>query len=224
MNYLSLVFRNFDITTLIASFIPQFVYIHTIFILTTDVQICVWSCIVILYTSKKIIKIINKRLNNYYTLDPLFQTNFRLLQGLQQYIVYHNRYCTTLYEYNKFWCKIYLVAIVTLMPQNLIMMHQVFFENLPIKVKINMTGFICFDIFIIVILQYSLATINREVHRMTVPLSKLQWKLNEQTFVLRPKIKLMCYFERLSSNRKIGITIGPFITLTIPIFSQVRHN
>ena len=109
------------------------------------------------------------------------------------------------------------------MPQNLLMMHQVFFENLPTKVKIIMSGFVIFYTFFIVILQYSLASISREVHKMTVPLSKLQWKLRNnnmgQPFALRPKIKLMCYFERLSSNRKIGITIGPTIALTMPIFA-----
>ena len=75
----------------------------------------------------------------------------------------------------------------------------------------------------IIILLYTLAHFSRLTHRTAVPLSGLQWRLKGLPFGLRHKIKVMSYFERLSSNRKFGVTIGPTITLTIPVFSHVYN-
>ncbi len=38
---------------------------------------------------------------------------------------------------------------------------------------------------------------------------------------MRTKIKLLTCFERLSSERKIGFSIGSIAVMTFPLFSQV---
>ena len=69
-------------------------------------------------------------------------------------------------------------------------------------------------------LSFACAYMSKHIHRTAVPLSRLQWKFKGIRYLLL-KLKLMTYFERLSSTRKIGVTLGPTITLTMPIFSQV---
>ena len=65
------------------------------------------------------------------------------------------------------------------------------------------------------------AQMSKNIHRMTVTLSQLQWQFNGWPFRVKMKIKLMTYFERLSAKKKIGFTISSTITLTHHIFAMV---
>ena len=136
-------------------------------------------------------------------------------------MVEHNTFCTTLHLYNKFWSKLYLAFVLMLLPTNLMWMQQFFFEQLEPVARIFIGFTISVWLLQIFFIQLAFARMSQQSHKTVKMLSKIQWRLNGWPFRLNNKIKLMTYFERLSSNRKIGVTIGPTIVLTLPVFAQV---
>jgi hypothetical protein len=107
---------------------------------------------------------------------------------------------------------------LTMFPATLTLLHQVLFENMGLMFKIF---FIFADIvfyFALFILQYILASFSSKMHKMCKQLSRCQWK---QSYYLKFKIKLQTYFERLSSLKRIGFSIGSITTMTFPFFATV---
>ena len=140
---------------------------------------------------------------------------------VQKFIVRHNNFCEVYQQIFKLMSKNMFHYYLTVIPISLLMIHQVFFEELPLEYKFVYTLLTISALYGTIVNQYIMAHMSRLTHRTAVPLSRLQWRLKGLPFGLRHKIKVMSYFERLSSNRKFGVTIGPTITLTIPVFSQV---
>ena len=147
---------------------------------------------------------------------------YKGLYVYNRFIIQHNNFCCAYQQIFKLINKFMFEYYLTIMPITLILIHQVFFEQLATEYRLIYLLDIVIIFYITIICQYLFAHISRLTHRTAVPLSRIQWRLKGLPFGLRHKIKVMSYFERLSSNRKFGVTIGPTITLTIPVFSQVH--
>jgi hypothetical protein len=66
-----------------------------------------------------------------------------------------------------------------------------------------------------------IASLSSKIHKGAKRLSRFQWKINGWPFRTRTKIKILITFERLSSDRKIGFTIGSLAVMTFPLFYRV---
>ena len=173
------------------------------------------------------INTINKKIDNLFDKSVLlFQRtlNIHIHRNIKQFIEEHNELSHTIIVYNKFWRGPYFVFIVTGIPISLMLMHQLFFEPVQFRIRIVMALVSLSVNLQLYLFQLSFAYLSKQIHKTTKQLSQLQWRLNGWPFRLNNKIKLMTYFERLSSNRKIGFTIGPTIVLTYPIFHQVLND
>ena len=192
-----------------------------LFTMIFDVIIMITFFILIMLTMKKFIEKTNEIILNINCPNKLFQSNINILNSIRKFIMLHNHYSTIMYKINYLYSRLLLACLLLCMPANLIIINFSLFENTALEVKL-LISCLAFNISgLMIILLYVLAYLSKESHRTTIHLSRLQWRINGQPFGLRHKIKLMSYFERLSSNRKIGITIGPTVTLTMNIFFQV---
>jgi hypothetical protein len=142
---------------------------------------------------------------------------------MRQFIERHNRLCERLRDYNRFSSYLVLNQLMCVIPLNLICWHQLLFERLSLKIKIiyfiaNISwvsytlGFIFFS-----------ALLSLRLHSMCKRLAQIQWQLSGWIVRLRMKLKIMTYFERLSSDRKLGLTMGPFGAATIRAFYMVIY-
>ena len=146
---------------------------------------------------------------------------FVLHQELRQFMSDHNEICRLILKYNIFWNKLYFSLFLTLVPANLILLHTIFFEKTSGNVKTYLIFVTILLMICIFLFQYLYAYITKQVHKNTKLLAHLQWNVKGWPFRLATKLKLMAYFERLNANKKIGLTLGPTITLTFPVFAQV---
>ena len=196
--------------------------VYVIFIYTSSMFLAGISAITyvgmvfIQTTNEYLLCLINKQ-------DIMFINHIVLATGVQKFIIPHNTFCQLYYIIFKLMSKLLLAYFMTLMPLNLILIHQFLFEELALEYKLYSVLLIGMMTLTTIITQYTVAHLSLLTHRTAVPLSRLQLRLKGLPFGLRHKIKVMSYFERLSSNRKFGITIGPTITLTMPVFSQVYY-
>ena len=123
--------------------------------------------------------------------------------------------------YNKFWSKPYFALMLTMVPVHLLLLHTILFENTNDHVKFYLTIITIYLTIGHFLLQFFYAYLTKQIHQNSKLLAHLQWRLKGWPFRLQSKLKLIAYFERLSANKKIGITLGPTVTLTFPIFAQV---
>ena len=131
----------------------------------------------------------------------------------------HNRYCNHINAVNQFWKYGYLIFLVTMIPINLTIMHQLLFEDIPLHLRLFYVVCI-FSIDVLLFgLQYCFALYSIKIHSMYAKLSRLQWCLNGSR--MRIKWKLIMCFERLTSNKhRIGFTMGSRV-FTMPLFAMV---
>ena len=191
-----------------------------------DIIIALSSVVLFLILGTLSLKKINSKITNLFHKNVvLFQRSQRnyIQRSVNQFIEEHNEFCHTFLEYNRFWSKVYLVFLLTIFPNNLMMFHQVLFEQLQLNYRIIFTSMAILMILSLYLLQFGFAYICKQIHKTTKQLSQLQWRLNGWPFRLNNKIKLMSYFERLSSQRKIGLSLGPTVVLTFPVFHQVLN-
>ena len=178
----------------------------------------------VIYPGLKYIKTINNNFLNMNDQERLFVSNIFMQAHVQKFIVQHNNFCQLYQQLFELLKNGLFQYYLTIIPISLLIIHQVFFEELLLEYKVIYMLFTSFALNGTIVNQYLLANFSRLTHRTAVPLSRIQWRLKGLPFGLRHKIKVMSYFERLSSNRKFGVTIGPTITITIPIFSQVTQS
>ena len=190
-----------------------------------DCAIILFSVISIIFIGEKSLKRINSILSDLFPnnimVSKLKLNNIQIHTNVKQFIEEHNQFCQTLLEFNRFWSKIYISFMLLIFPINLMLLHQLILEQVDLSYRIILAFtsiVLTLDFYLI---QYCLANISTKIHKMTKILARLQWRLNRWPFRLNNKIKLMTYFERLSSDRKIGITIGPTVVLTVQVFNQV---
>ena len=172
------------------------------------------------YSGNYFINKINRNLFNIFNKNIRKHRNIQF-KRVKQFIEDHNEFCKLLAEINQFWSKIYLVFLLTIFPINLIWMHQFFFEQLDYLALIFIGPANLIMFLEIVLIQYRIAKVSNNIHKTDKILVRIQWTIKGWPFRLKPKLKLQTYFERLSSKKKIGISIGPIIVLTVPVFAQV---
>ncbi len=148
-------------------------------------------------------------------------TGYQISSTIKSFITKHNRICEQLISYNKFWSKLYFVFIMTIIPANLCLLQEFLFEDLKLYIKILVGFSIIVQFIFIFIFQFLLASLSNKIHRFGQKLSQLQWRINGWPFRARTKIKLLICFERLSSNRRIGFSVGSLAVMTFPIFYKV---
>ena len=140
---------------------------------------------------------------------------------IKSFIIEHKNICEEIYKFNEFGKTIYLIIILTVIPMHLCLSHQFLFEDIEPVIKILFFFIIIIEIYTIFFFQCYFASLSSKLHKCVKILSRLQWSLNGWPFAMRPKLKLLIYFERLSSDRKIGIIIGPLGVMTYPLFCKV---
>jgi hypothetical protein len=104
---------------------------------------------------------------------------------------------------------------------NLCLLHQFLFENLKFHHRVVFGFSILIQLLIIFFFQLLVASLSSKIHKAGKRLSRFQWKINGWPFRARTKIKILNTFERLSSDRKIGFTIGSLAVVTFPLFYRV---
>ena len=193
-----------------------------IFILDTCIGI---TCMcLVCFAANIFIKCLNQRI--IHLLDKKMVLSKRSLiihihKNIKHFIEEHNDFCQLFIDYNRFWSKLYYAFFFTMIPVNLVLLHQILFEDIEWKIRVFL-GFLALLLLVeFYIIQYFFAYISYEIHKTTKLLARLQWSLKGRPFRLRIKLKLMTYFERLSCKRKIDLTIGPTFVLTFPVLFQV---
>ena len=217
-----IIYKFYTIKLFIITVPVQLFYIITYISAVFNAINAQYFCAIIFYHGYLFITNINVKFLSGINEKQFFKKliDFKLRKVINQFMCDHNTYCIYLTQFNRQLCKL-CMAVLTLIPLNLMIMHQIFFEDMELSWQLFLT-------FIMIIFQlvlfgnyYVFGYLSKQIHRMAVPLSQTQWRLRRPHIRLRNKIKLMTYFERLS-NTRIGITIGPTITLTLPVFAQVN--
>jgi len=101
--------------------------------------------------NKKTIYLTNKFFKSYQLIDKL----------LEEY----NDMFNTINDYNRFLKKIYLIFILCLIPYDLILLHQILFEDLPIQTLIAITLTLVFSLFLQSFLNSISASVSNEVSK-----------------------------------------------------------
>ncbi len=158
-------------------------------------------------------------------IDDLIDSNqmsgHQISSAIKSFICEHNQICTQLFNYNQFWKKLHFVFIFTVIPMNLNSLHQFLFENMEFYMRAVFGLSILIQLIVIFFTQFLIASLSSKVHKTGKRLSRLQWKINGWPFRARTKIKILTTFERLSSDRKIGLSIGSLAVMTFPLFYKV---
>ena len=204
---------------MILSAMSTIIYIFDAYFLMTSVII--FSFILIKTINNINLKVIN--LFNYKVTAFQLNMDLYLYKTIKTFIEQHNQFCIAIQEYNTFWSKILFSFLLFQLPINIFITHQIFFENLIFLVKIILIVLLLINMWILWINFYIFAFLSFKIHYSTNTLSRLQWRLNRWPIRIAFKIKLMAYFERLNSKKRIGVSLGPFSILTFNIFSQVFY-
>lgn len=226
--YINILVNYYDNKLLhfICSFWVQFTGHISMFVLLFDILFIVFYCALLMMMCMTLLKNIHNEHN------PLFKSNMlnskkgllTLHQDISKFMDDHNDFCRLTYEYNRFWSKIYFIIFFTMLPISLIMIHTIFFEQTDLGHKLLFTISTLMIVINCFAIQFILAYMSKQIHKGTKDLARLQWYLKGWPFRVNNKLKLMTYFERLSANKKIGLTLGPTVTVTFNVFAQVFHS
>ena len=215
-----MILKYYSIKIYAISLLAQPFYLM-IFKMIFDVLFMIMVHFLVMYIMIKFIIKTNSIIINMNRGNKLFHRHITIIDSTRKFIMLHNHFSTIIYKINFLYSRLLFFWLLLCMPPNLINIQLLFFENTDLAIKFLFAWLAFYTSLFMILLLYLMAYLSKESHRTTIHLSRLQWRINGQPFGLRHKIKLMSYFERLSSNKKIGITIGPTVTLTMNLFSQV---
>jgi hypothetical protein len=191
------------------------IVIHLITIAIDALTAIVLVCITQYYLHLK-----SQKIND--SIKSLVNANQHNIMGtIKSALIEHNELCSEIHNHNKITKTLYFYVIFNNIPINLFVLHQYLFEDLKFYVQIIVLFVITIQSLVIFLFQYYFASLSASIHKPLKILSRLQWNLNGWPFRMRTKIKLLTCFERLSSNRKVGFSIGSIAVMTFPLFSQV---
>jgi len=145
------------------------------------------------------------------------------IEKIKLALIEHNGICEEISDMNKITNKLYFTFVFVMIPINLLLLHQYLFEDLKFYIKICALFIIIVESIAIFLFQFYIASISSSMHKSRQNLLKLQWEINGWPFRTRTKIKLLTCFERLSSDRKIGFSIGSLAVMTFPLFYKVSN-
>jgi len=101
----------------------------------------------------------------------------------------HNQMCNTIIIYNKFWNKILQLIILSMIPFNLIYLHQIFFEDLPKQTIFATSTVLLFTSFFLLTMNTITAVVHKEVLKSYKLFNKILIKLGNSKSIKR-KIKV----------------------------------
>lgn len=214
IGYIIMIYVTYDSWYLLLLSLPcQFITLITLLLMYLDALIMLAMILVLAFYEHIRINLINRT----------FIRDKRISQSARLFIEQHNRFCTHIWKVDQAIRPTFLALIVTAMLINLLLMHQIIFEDLLLHIKMYYAFLIYGQDLILLALQYNFAILSAKIHENCLNLSRLQWSLNGYPFRLRIKLKILTCFERLSANKKIGISIAS-ITLTMHLFSKVYNG
>ena len=212
---LSVVFEHYTLKMYLISLPFQITEYMAILAINFDGSVIATFIIIITYYEHLRINKINQTIERVNRKDS-YQVHVAVMKFFEE----HFRYCDHILAINEFWKNLTIVFFVTSFPFNLILMHQVLFEDLSINLRIAYGTLLFFDNALLFGVQYCFASLSIKCHKMCSKLSRLQWSINRYPNRMRTKLKLLMCFERLSSKKKIGLTMSN-IVFTMPLFSKV---
>jgi hypothetical protein len=145
------------------------------------------------------------------------------IESIKSALFEHNGICEQISNMNKISKSLYFTIIFVMIPINLLLLHQYLFEDLKFYIKIISLFIIIIQSMGIFFFQFNLASCSASMHKSVKILAKLQWEINGWPFRTRTKIKVLTCFERLSSNKKIGFSIGSLAVMAFPLFYRVNN-
>ena len=157
--------------------------------------------------------------SNWQKMQRMKRTNINL--RFEKFFIEHNNLCYKVKRFSDFWKDIYLTLILTMFPTTLILLHMVIFEQMETYYRIFNILIIMNIYFALFVLQYFFASLSHKMHRQCKLLARSQWLFNKTNSSLAFKLKIQTYFEKLSSNKRIGFSIGTLVVITFPLFSGV---
>ena len=218
--YILVDFTYYTITEFLISLPIQIITIITINVLLIDCFVCVAISMTIVYYFLLKITSINKMLNNL-VISKHQNLLINSTQTIYYYITEHHNICKTFNKFNNCWKRLYLTFFLTIVPVSLTFLHQLLFENIIVTVRMIYVIALIGIYNVLFLINYLLGLYSLRLHKMCKKLPRLQWHINVWPFRMRFKLKLLMCFERLSSNRKLGVNIGSYAVMTFPTFSKV---
>ena len=166
---------------------------------------------------------LNMRINKLNNKLMLFANRpnidiIRLQLKVERFTIEHNNVCCKMSKFSRFWKDIYLAAIFILCPITLIILHLVLFESMNIFITIMYVIILIDSYAALIVVQYVVASISHKMHKQCKLLARIQWLFDRNNSSLRFKLKTQTYFERLSSKKRIGFSIGTLVVITFPLF------
>ena len=213
--YMAIVYTFYTFKQFLLAFVFQMITVLTTCLLFMDALVSAAIFLVVTYYFRLKINSINNLLVNVSV------NNRYLVPIINKYITDHDAFCNTIQKFNNFFKDLYLVFIITVFPVSLIVLHSVLFEELLYFLRLFYVVTLVFVFVCLVGIQFLLASNSTRTHKMCKKLSRLQWRINGDVFRIRFKLKLLQCFERLSSDRKLGASIGPLGVMTFPLFYKV---
>jgi hypothetical protein len=163
---------------------------------------------------------VNQKLKDLLLSKKLNQNQISM--SVKSLIAEHNQICVQISNSNKFWKQIYLNFVLIAIPMNICFTHQFLFESFELYVQFYFGLTVFLELIVIFLFQYLTASVSTKIHKSAKYLARIQRNITKRSlFCLRIKLKLLIYFERLRSNRKIGFAIGSLAVMTLPLFYRV---
>ncbi len=163
---------------------------------------------------------VNQKLRNLLLSKKLNQNQISM--SVKSLIAEHNQICVQISNLNKFWNKIYFNLVLIIIPINVCFTHQFLFGSLELYVQFYFGLTVFIELIVIFLFQFLTASVSTEIHKSEKYLARIQRNITKRSlFCIRIKFKLLTYFERLRSNRKIGFAIGSVAVMTLPLFYRV---
>jgi hypothetical protein len=114
----------------------------------------------------------------------------------------HNDICNTINDYNLFWKKIYEMTLYGVIPTNLILLHQVFFEDLLLLNRLAFIIAVTSYLSLLFVLNFMTASVHKEVSKSYRLINSLLLKLGSN-HTTRSKIKVLIIFQINILEKKI---------------------
>ena len=147
-----------------------------------------------------------------------------LRSRFERFTIEHNSLCFKVKKFSAISKNIYLAALLFQCPTTLIMLHLVLFESIDYFMRITYIIALIDSYAILFVLQYFIASLPHKMHRQCKLLARIQWLFNETNSSVGFKFKIQTYFERLSSDKRIGFSIGSLVVITFPLFAGVSFH
>ena len=164
---------------------------------------------------------LNERLQNLLA-NSGHVDSVRLARMADQLIEQHNSICRQTKSFNKFWSKYLLYILISLMPLNLFLLHQVMFKEMQaITLLFNcfMVGLSWIFIFLV---SFFASLVPKSMKLTAKKLFKLQMIIDSRSSSgVRTKLKILSAFEMNSTS--IGFSVGLLFLMTKTTFSKVTY-